>query len=207
VTAAETTQTRRACSDDIDAIAVVLGAAFDGYAWTSWTIDADHHAERIIELQRLAIGHIGISFGATWVTTVDGAVRSVASWLDSDTAIPPAVSAAVAARSAALEGRRHPASVAAEDLAQSMRPRYRHLSRTVVGTHPSAQRRGLARMTVAPGLAMADRLRLEAHLETSAADNVEFYTALGFVTTHHATIPRGGPDLWLMHRPPGGTKA
>ena len=77
------TITRIAGASDVDRAAAVLADAFADYPWTPWTVDAADHRRRIIALQRIALEHFALPFGAVAVNFVDGAMCSVAAWSDS----------------------------------------------------------------------------------------------------------------------------
>ena len=195
--------TRPLVEADIGRVAEVLGLAFHDYPWTRWTIDGRDHVARITELQRLALVHFGLPHGLPSVTTVDGAIESVALWFDSAHRTPPEAFAALAERFAELEGDRSDASAAADEEYHGWRPTDRHLYLATMGTTPAFQGRGLGARTLGPGLRFADEHGLVACLETSSEANVRFYSRLGFESVRHWRIADGaGPDLWLMQRQP-----
>lgn len=190
---------------DIDRAAKVLGLAFGDYAWTRWVVDERDHVERITQLQQLFLLHFALPHGNAWVTTVDGIIESVASWIDTGatTPAPTTPMSDLAEQIAVLEGDRHQASKAADAEYHQWRPADRHLYLATMGTSPSHQRMGLGARTLQPGLDLADRHQLSAYLETSSQPNVDFYSALGFEIVRHWRIADGvGPDLWLMRRAP-----
>ncbi len=190
--------------DDVGRAATVLGLAFQDYSWTKWVIDSRDHVQRVTALQRLSMVHFALPHGNACVTTVDGVIESVASWID--TAVTPVAAIPfdeLAAQVAALEGDRHGASVAADDEYHGWRPAQRHLYLATMGTSPTHQRMGLGRRSLQAGLDLADREQLSAYLETSSSANVNFYSQLGFEVERHWLIANGaGPDLWLMKRAP-----
>ena len=196
-------ESRPMVADDVDRAATVLGVAFGDYPWTRWVIDHRDHVGRVTALQRLFMVHFALPYGNACVTTVDGVIESMASWID--TAVTPASTPPdeLAAQFAALEGDRHDASLAADAEYHGWRPAERHLYLATMGTSPARQRMGLGARTLQAGLDLADRARLAACLETSSQSNVNFYSALGFEITRHWLIADGdGPDLWLMQRAP-----
>lgn len=193
---------RRATFDDLDRSSEVLGLAFADYPWTRWTVDHEDHVDRVTGLQRLALGTLGLPFGQVWLATLDGVIESVAVWMDSATQIPLSTQERFAEATAALSGARSEMSLAAEAQVSAWRPRRPHLSLATIGTNPLAQRRGLATRVMAPTLALADRARTDAFLETSSSSNVDFYEGLGFAVVDHCRIAGGGPDVWAMLRPP-----
>jgi GNAT superfamily N-acetyltransferase len=188
---------------DLDQASEVLGLAFGDYAWTRWVVDSRDHIQRITELDRLFLQHFALPYGNARVTTVEGVVVSVASWIDTGVSLTIAPPVDIVQQFAALEGDRHGASLAADEEYHGWRPADRHLYLATMGTAPSHQRMGLGARTLQAGLDLADRDRLSAYLETSSQQNVDFYSALGFEIVRHWLIADGaGPDLWLMKRAP-----
>ena len=180
-------------------MAAVLGAAFADYPATRWTVDHRDHMTRVTGLQRLSLDRLGLAFGQAWVAEVDGALASVAVWMDSRVAIADAVWAAMVDEQRALEGDRAAASIEADRLLDGIRPTDAHLYLGAVGTVPAQQGRGLARSILAILLDTADAQRLPVYLETSTTANVRFYRSMGFEIADKVTIA-GGPTTWAMVR-------
>lgn len=194
------TVTRLAEAGDLVRAAEVLGDAFADYPWTRWTVDPTDHEQRIIELQRIALEHFALPFGAAAVAVADGQIHAVAAWSDSSAIAAGGVDEAVAARVATLEGSRHHASVSAERQVEDLRPKHRHLFLGTVGTSRSMQGRGLATKTLSPLLHASDNMGLDVWLETSSESNVDFYRNLGFEIDGHLVVDGGGPPVWAMCR-------
>lgn len=192
---------RRGTADDLGEMAAVLGAAFADYPATRWTVDARDHVARVTGLQRLSLERLGLPFGAAWVAAVDGAIASVAVWMDSRVPIPASVWADMADEQRALEGDRAAASIAADRELDGLRPTSDHLYLGAVGTLPSAQRTGLARRVLSVLLAAADADGLPVYLETSTTANVRLYESMAFAVTDRVDLP-GGPTTWAMLRTP-----
>jgi GNAT superfamily N-acetyltransferase len=192
---------RRGGAADLDDMAIVLGEAFADYPATRWTVDERDHVARVTGLQRLALDRLGLPFGEAWVAEADGAIASVAVWMDSRVPIPGSVWLAMADEQRALEGDRAAASIAADQQLDGLRPTYPHLFLGAVGTHPASQGRGLARRILAVMLAVADAEQLAVYLETSTTGNIAFYTSMGFAVTDQVEVS-GGPTTWAMVRPP-----
>lgn len=195
-------ETRRAGPDDLRAASEVLGAAFADYPWTKWTVDPVDHQRRIARLQSLALEHLGLKFGAVWLSTVDGTAQSVGVWMDSAVPVPASVYRSMHPVVARLEGSRHGASLAAEREIAGWRPTQRHFTLAVLGTAPARQREGLGRRTLSPGLVMADREGAGAFLETSSVANLAVYGNFGFEVIGHKRLAGDGPDVWAMYREP-----
>ena len=196
------TVTRLADASDLDRAAEVLGDAFADYPWTRWTVDRSEHQRRIIALQRIALEHFALPFGAISVSTVAGEIRSVAAWSDSAAVSAGNVDVAIQTQVAELEGSRHDASKVADRQVERLRPQKRHLYLGTVGTTRTMQGCGLATKTLAPLIQASDDAALDVWLETSSESNVSFYRRLGFEVEGHLTIQGGGPDVWVMARRP-----
>jgi ribosomal protein S18 acetylase RimI-like enzyme len=196
------TVTRLADASDLDRAAEVLGDAFADYPWTRWTVDHSEHRRRIIALQRIALEHFALPFGAISVSTVAGEIRSVAAWSDSAAVSAGNVDVAIQTQVAELEGSRHDASKVADRQVERLRPQKRHLHLGTVGTTRTMQGCGLATKTLAPLIQASDDAAIEVWLETSSESNVSFYRRLGFEVEGHLAIQGGGPDVWVMARRP-----
>jgi ribosomal protein S18 acetylase RimI-like enzyme len=190
---------RRAGADDLDEMAGVLGAAFADYPATRWTVDERDHVERVTALQRLSLERLGLPFGEAWVAEADGAIASVAVWMDSRVPIPGSVWSAMAGEQRALEGDRAAASIATDEQLDGLRPTEDHLYLGAVGTRPAARGRGFARRILEVMVADADADDVAVYLETSTTENVRFYRSLGFAVTDQIELP-GGPTVWAMLR-------
>jgi len=195
-------ETRRAAPEDLRPASEVLGEAFADYPWTRWTVDPEDHQARVTRLQLLALEKLGLAFGEVWLSSLDGAVQSVAVWMDSAVLVPSSVHRAMAAAVAPLEGSRHEASLAAAQEIEGWRPTERHFTLAVLGTAPARQREGLGGRTLLPGLAAADREGAGSFLETSALSNLAFYSTFGFEVIGHRRLGGDGPDVWAMFRRP-----
>ncbi|MBQ1075814.1 GNAT family N-acetyltransferase [Micromonospora sp. C31] len=187
--------------------AAVLADAFDGYPWTTWTVAADRHRERLAAMFAGTVAAVGLPYGDVWAA-VDPAGRpaAVAVWLRPDRPVPDDVWAGVAARNAELAGDRYPALRAADEACASLRSAEPAFLLATVGVRGADQGRGLGARVLRPGLADADRAGLPALLETSSEPNVRFYRRLGFAVTGRARVPDGGPDVWAMRRPAAGER-
>ena len=148
--------TRIVDASDVDRAAEVLADAFADYPWTRWTVDAADHRRRIIALQRIALEHFALPFGAVAVSFVDGAMCSVAAWSVSAAVASFSSDAEHQAQVATLEGTRHVASKAADRQIEPHRPQHHHLYLGTVGTVPAMQGRGLATQTLRPLINAAD---------------------------------------------------
>lgn len=181
---------------DVEAAADTLAAAFTGYIWSDWTIEADGQEERLRRGFELILRHAIVPFGELWVTDD---IASAAVWA------PPGPSPgmrsafeALDAELRALSGDRADANDAASEQIAHLRPREPHWYLASIGTRPERQGEGLGTAVLEPVLARGVR----AYLETSVADNIRFYERLGFTVVGETTIAGGGPPVWAMVREP-----
>lgn len=75
-----------------------------------------------------------------------------------------------------------------------------------MGVHPRAQRRGVGRQLMRPGLTLADEANLPCYLQTSDSANIDYYRRYGFEVSQPAieTLP-DGPTYIGMTRPPASS--
>ncbi|MFC0506270.1 GNAT family N-acetyltransferase [Micromonospora costi] len=195
-------EVRRIGHEQVAEAADVLADAFDGYAWTSWTVAADRHRDRLTGLFALTIEAVGLPYGDVWAALDPaGRLHAVAVWMCPDRPVPDDVWATVATRDAELAGDRYPAMVAAEAACAPLRTAQPAFLLAGVGVRRAEQGRGLGGRVLEPGLAEQERAGLPAVLETSSPENVRFYRRLGFVVTGEVDVPGGGPHVWAMRRP------
>ncbi|SHE58145.1 GNAT family N-acetyltransferase [Streptoalloteichus hindustanus] len=196
------TNVRIATADDLPAIAETLADAFDGNAWTRWTVAADDHRQRIRALQLLHVEKLGLPFGRVWVAQGGSAV---AVWMPPEPRVPEHVWAELGPRVEELQGERASFAAAADVLCEAHKPAEPHWWLATVGVRPDLQGRGLGTAALKAGLVEVDRSGQPAFLETSDERNVRLYQRLGFEVTAELDIPGGGPHTWFMRREPGTT--
>lgn len=191
---------RLATPDDVPAVSEMLARAFDGYAWTRWTVAADAHRTRLRDIYRLFAEAVGVPTGTLWVT---GDRAAAAFWT------PPGAEELssgalqdVLPRVAALQGERADASAAAHDALAARLPHGRHFYLELLGTDPARRGEGLASAVLAPVLARCDADGVEAWTDTAAGENLAFYARHGFAVAGELDIPGGGPHVWILRRPP-----
>ena len=85
---------------------------------------------------------------------------------------------------------------------QQLHPKRPHWYLQVLGVAPDQQGRGHARRLLAPVLALCDRDRHGAFLETCEPDNLPLYRRFGFEVIREDRVAADGPPIWLMWRPP-----
>jgi len=81
-------------------------------------------------------------------------------------------------------------------------PEELHWYLEVLGTDPPHQRKGVGAALMKPVLDRCDAEGLPAYLATQKPDNVAYYRHHGFEVRKEMDLPKGGPHLWTMWRPP-----
>ena len=74
----------------------------------------------------------------------------------------------------------------------------RHWYLAGIGVDPAAQRRGIGRALLQPGITAAARDGLPAVLLTNSAGNLPFYERNGFEVVEEGSTPENGPHAWAM---------
>ena len=75
----------------------------------------------------------------------------------------------------------------------------------VLAVHPDHQGRGVGGALLRHGLRRAAAEGLPCRLDTTKPANVDYYRRYGFEVVGEIDVPDGGPRLWEMVCPPGGT--
>jgi GNAT superfamily N-acetyltransferase len=99
-------------------------------------------------------------------------------------------------------GRRAGAALRVVQLVEARHPKTPHYYLGGLGTDPVWQGRGFGSAVLAPVLAICDRDRVPAYLESSKERNVAFYNRHRFELIDEVTVPGSSVHLWLMWREP-----
>jgi ribosomal protein S18 acetylase RimI-like enzyme len=99
-------------------------------------------------------------------------------------------------------GPRADAMRAGDELVAGLRPEGDHWYLDTIATDPGWMRRGLAGRLLDHDLEERDSRGESSALDTHTVENVRFYESRGFELIADATLPAGGPDLFVMLRPP-----
>ncbi|MCH8685740.1 GNAT family N-acetyltransferase [Pedomonas mirosovicensis] len=198
--AAEPVIVRPAIPDDVEAAAATLSAAFADYPWTRHTVAADHHVERLRQLQLLFLSRIALPYGRVWVTDD---CEAVAVWSTPEGAAEvDRTFAELEAEFSKLAGDRAKAWEEAEAELAPFRPQEPVWLLATIGVDPSRQGQGLGTAVIRPGLKAAEAAGIPAYLETASLRNVAFYERLGFRVLAEVQLPANGPRTWCMMRRP-----
>jgi N-acetylglutamate synthase-like GNAT family acetyltransferase len=79
-----------------------------------------------------------------------------------------------------------------------------HFYVRTVGVRTALQGQGVGSALMQPTLDRADSAGLPAYIEASTERSAALYARLGFVHMDVLRLPKGGPPVWLMRRPPRG---
>jgi GNAT superfamily N-acetyltransferase len=167
--------------------------------WEQWALTGSRRRERLEAVVRADVELLGIPSGQTWIAG-DGA--AVAVWQQSPVEpVEPKVIEQLTRVARAAFGERLTVIEKVESLIRSHRPTAPHWFLGTVGTRPERQRQGLGSEVLQPVLDELDRTGMPACLETSSAENVAFYSQLGFeAVAHLEDLPDAAPETWVMWR-------
>ena len=101
-------------------------------------------------------------------------------------------------------GPRGDALRAGDLLLEALKPAGEHWYLDTIATDPEWMGRGLGGRLLDHDLAAHDARGHSCALDTHTADNVSFYGRRGFELVAQARLPEGGPELYVMVRPPPG---
>jgi GNAT superfamily N-acetyltransferase len=138
--------------------------------------------------------------GAVWTTSgYDGAVAALppGAW-----EMPKAFTGRQALRWMRAFGRRLPRAIEVQRAMQERHLREPHFYVRTVGVRTALQGQGLGSALMQPTLERADCAGLAAYIEASTERSAVLYARLGFVHVDVLVLPKGGPPVWLMRRPP-----
>jgi ribosomal protein S18 acetylase RimI-like enzyme len=180
---------------------VLARAFFDDPAWVWLLPDAQRRARLLPWLFR-----IGFDVTAADVYVTVGPLLGAARWLP-----PGRPSMRVAATLRALVATPLRLGVATASFlaygraVEQMRAdvaRGPHWYLAGIGVEPSAQRQGVGRALLRPGVEAAAAARIPAVLLTNNEANLAFYEANGFAVVRQGRTPEDGPKAWAMVRSP-----
>lgn len=191
---------RPARPDEHPALIAALANAFEEDPVVNWVIRKD--AQRRAALERLFASALRI-YAPLGMVFTDHATTGCAMWA------PPNRwrlglyrQIALLLAMAFIGGwRRLRVCAKAVHVMEREHPERPHLYLYQLGVDPKAQGRGIGAELMRHGLALADRDRLPAYLETGNGKNLGFYRHFGFEVAGTAEVGVGAPPLWLMWRP------
>ncbi len=185
--------------DDLERAVRSVTRAFAWHEpWGDWALPDERTREE--KLRGLVEGDIRERFlphGECW--TIDGACVSL--WIPPPSADPTGAFAERRPKEdLEVYGERAAAIRAGDELLTALKPRVEHWYLDTLATEPESMGRGLGGRLLDHDLAVFDARGETCALDTHTLDNVAFYERRGFEVITHATLPDGGPHLYVMIR-------
>jgi ribosomal protein S18 acetylase RimI-like enzyme len=198
-----TTSVRKITPADFEAVAALLGRAFDDDPVMNFLAKQDQHrSARIRHIKDMGLRMFTFPYGETYTgTNYEGA----ALW-NPPGQIPHGLlfnlrTLPEMAKVTGIAGL--PKALGALTLMEKYHPTNRpHYYLMAVGVDPSHQGKGVGTTLINHVLERVDRERTGAYLESSKAKNLPLYERLGFRVIEEVALPGGGPPFWPMWRDP-----
>jgi GNAT superfamily N-acetyltransferase len=199
-TAATGAETRLATSDELEALAQTLAAAFTDDPVFGWLLP-DHGTRpvRLARFFRLSLRHMGFARGTVW--TCEERAGAAICMPPGKWQLPPAVTLAHGLAFWRAFGRRLPIATAFQGKMELRHERRPHWYVLAVGVCPERQGQGLGSALLAPTLQRCDREGVLAYLEASSERSAALYERLGFEHVGELRLA-GSPPVWKMLRRP-----
>ncbi|MDL4817096.1 GNAT family N-acetyltransferase [Actinomadura opuntiae] len=198
---------RAAGGTDADAIAAVLGRAFDDDPVWRWILPDDaSRVRRLTGVFGILLRRVHLRHEGTETAGRGPGVEAAALWDPPGLwRVPVTAQAAQAVPLLRALGRRVPAALRALGAIEKHHPQEPHWYLAVLGTDPPAQGHGLGGALLRSRLDRCDAEGVPAYLESSKEQNVPYYERFGFRVTRELAMPgKGCPPVWLMWRDPDG---
>ena len=194
---------REARRSDVEAIAQVMGAAFEDDPVTSWFWrDAARRRDYIAGWYELVLVEYYLEHGKVLVAEEDGEVAGCAIWsAPGKWRFPSRVELRTTRYALPRLGVRVPIASVGMRRIERAHPTEPHWYLSELGVRPPSQGRGIGSKLMYDVLRTCETERLPAYLESSTERSKKLYERHGFVTKDVIRMPRGGPPLWLMFRP------
>jgi GNAT superfamily N-acetyltransferase len=194
------TSVRRAAPSEVDALAGVLGRAFQDDPVAAYTFPDEEGRKRALpKFFGLELRHQYIEDSEVY-TNDD--LSGAALWSPPGKPRPGLRALVGLLPMVPHLGLRLPRVLRMLTAIESRHPRQAHFYLGVLGTEPALQGRGIGSSLLAPVLSRCDSDGLPAYLESSKERNVPFYARHGFTVSEEVDIGSEGPRLWLMWREP-----
>jgi GNAT superfamily N-acetyltransferase len=191
---------RRAQPADHARVAQALASAFaEDPAW-SWLLPFADRERRQRLFFESELKHLVPSRREVWVSD-DGSAAALWGPPGLWSVPAPKVVRQISAMSRVF-GRRIPLALRYLLRVERAHPRRPHWYLEILGTEPARQGQGLGSALMRPILALCDRDRVGAYLESSSERNRVLYERHGFKVVETFQMPGGGPSIRRMWRDP-----
>ncbi|MEU5881217.1 GNAT family N-acetyltransferase [Spirillospora sp. NPDC047279] len=195
-------QVRGISAGDAEAVAGVLGRAFDDDPVWQWIIPRpEGRVARLAAVFELLTDKVHRPRGGCEVAGRGGEIEAAALWdPPGEWTVPLSVQLRQVVPLVRAFGLRMPTSLRALHAVERRHPSEPHWYLAVLGTDPGAQGNGLGGALLESGLSRCEGM--PAYLESTKESNVPFYERFGFRVTERFEPPGGCPPVWLMWRRP-----
>jgi ribosomal protein S18 acetylase RimI-like enzyme len=197
---------RKAGEHDVPGIAEAMGAAFEDDPIVAWFWrNPARRREYVAGWYEVVVSAHYLDHGEVFVAEEDGEIAGCAMWSPPGAwRFSPRAELRATRYAAPRLGLRVPLASMAMRRIERRHPAEGHWYLSELGVRPQSQGRGLGSRLMFGILERCERERLPAYLESSTERSRDLYARHGFETSDVIHMPRGGPPLWPMWRPPPG---
>ena len=200
---------RKGRAEDLPGIGRALAAAFETDPVTAWYWRSSRRRREHLSAWFSLIARVHLlPHGQVFVAEDGDGIAGCAMWAEPDAWRFSARDELRLTRELVPRlGLRLPLATVAIRRMESRHPAEPHWYLATLGVRPASQKKGLGSQLMFEILARCDRERSPAYLESSTERSRALYERHGFQTVEVMNLPRKGPPLWLMWRPPRNTEA
>jgi GNAT superfamily N-acetyltransferase len=202
-TALRPIEVRTAAADAVPKVAAALADAFIDDPVYSWLLPGSlRRRTRLRTMFAAEMEHYVVPIGTIWTTPgYDGAVAELppGAW-----EMPKSFTGKEALNLMRAFGTRLALAMRVQRAMEERHLREPHFYVRTVGVRTSLQGQGLGSALMQPTLERADSAGIPTYIEASTQRSAALYERLGFAHIDVVELPEGGPQAWLMRRPPTG---
>lgn len=192
---------RLGTADDIPRLVSALADAFIDDPVYRWMLPGTVRLKpRLRAMFTAEIQQYGLPQGTVWTTAgCDGAVVTLPpdAW-----EMPKTITLSQLLTWARAFGTRLVVAAKVQRAMEELHPPEPHFYVRIIGVRPELQGRGLGSALMQPTLQKADSVGLPTYIEASSHRSAALYERLGFAHIRAFDLPKGGPMVRLMRRPP-----
>ncbi|MCP4132962.1 MAG: GNAT family N-acetyltransferase [bacterium] len=192
----------KATKNDIPVICEILSKAFDSDPFVNWMIKQDKIREkRMMRVFHMFTKHFVMEYGHALIAEDK---QGAALWIPPNNFSASALKQlrAIPAYFRAIGAGKIVNRLYGLNYLESFHLQESHFYLMFIGTDPESQGKGVGKSLMEPILELCDSRGVAAYLEATTEEVTGFYRPFGFELTEVITIPKNGPNLWLMKRDP-----
>ena len=201
VTALRPLEVRTAPAAAVPKVAAALADAFTDDPVYTWLLPGTLRLKaRLRTMFAAEMEQYVVPNGTVWTTPgYEGAVNELppGAW-----EMPKSTTGKEALKWMRAFGRRLPLAIRVQRAMEERHPRECHFYVRTVGVRTALHGQGVGAALMQPTLARADSAGLPTYIEASSERSAALYERLGFMHMDVLELPKGGPPVWLMRRPP-----